>query len=1489
MNWLRKNFQNSSSSPAQFWPQAAGLALLAILYWAMLRLGLLVVAPPGNIASISPASGLALAVLLLAPKRQWPSILGVIFLVSLAVDWSGGISLPGSIGYGALDALEALLAAWLLIRFCGPKITFRRIRDISVLLGVVLLANGLTSLLAAGISWLAFGAPVGSTWAVWWISDGLGMLLVAPLIVTWATGQNIRRFNTPRRMVESVLFFTLLTAFSWLLFGKFTVAENPVLRNYMLFPFLIWLAFRYSPRAMTGALSIVAIIAIWNTLQGNGIFAFTNQDILQHLLSVQSMLITLSVTGLYLSVVVTERRQADLELRESQAKFQYEFDHSPTGRSTTLLSGEMNPNPAFCAMLGFSLQEMQHRNWQELTHPEDVALNLEVNRQLLSAEKEAVRFTKRFIHKDGSIVWADVASTLRRDLQGQPLYFMTTFLDITARKQAEAALQKSEAQLRLILDATPFPIALVDLQDDKIEFWSHSALALFGHTAPTSAEWYALAYPDPDYRQAVVARWKPILETARLSGQPVNSGEYRVTCRDGSVRICELYATFLAEMLVVTFNDVTERKLAEEAVKDSETRLRLLIEHGQDNISLLSADGILLWESPSVDRMLGYAPDQFIGRNMFEMIHPDDVAWLQDTFTRLVQIPGKTQKGIFRLLHADGSWHWVECSASNLLNQPAVQALVVNYHDITERKQADEALRNSEELWHSLVNASPDYIALHDSEGRYLFLNHYAEGFTEKEVIGTSLYQYLLPESVEEYRANIEKALSTWCTQQFEYAGVGDNDAPRVYEEYLVPFHGKDQQDLLMIIARDITERKQAEKLQDAIYRIAQAADQAETLDALYPAIHAIIREVMVADNFYIALYDEAADLLSFPYSQDEIDPDLPPQKPGRGLTEYVLRTGKSLLCDETLFESLQQRGELELVGVSSPIWLGVPLAIGGRTFGVIAVQDYRNPQSYGPAEQRMLEFVSSQAASAIHRKQDDEQIRKLGQHYQALIEKAPDGIVLLYADGSFKYVSPSARKLFGFSGSEMITGNPVTFMHPDDLSQVLPELARLLQEPSYIPILQYRFADKNGNWRWVESTFSNLLAEPSVESIVINFRDITERRQAEARLKDSEQRFRDIAENAQEWIWEVDAQGKITYASPVIEKILGYSPQEVLQKYFYDLFAPQEKEALKAATLAAFAAGQPFQNFINLNLHKDGRSVWISTSGFPMLDGQGHLLGYRGVDTDITELKRTEELLRDYSLRLEQRVEERTQALRQAQEELVRQEKLAVLGQLAGGVGHELRNPLAVITNAVYFLKMIQPEAQEKVRQYLNIIEKETRNSGKIIADLLDFAHTRPAQPRSVPVEELVRSALEQVQVPADVQRTLDLPADLPLLFVDPAQVEQVLGNLLTNACQAMIHGGQLSIRACSDRSLIAAHGSLPAGSWVRISVQDTGTGISPADMEKIFEPLFTTRAKGIGLGLAVGRKLAEANGGRIEVESQPGQGSTFTLVLPVVTPPAG
>ena len=229
---------------------------------------------------------------------------------------------------------------------------------------------------------------------------------------------------------------------------------------------------------------------------------------------------------------------------------------------------------------------------------------------------------------------------------------------------------------------------------------------------------------------------------------------------------------------------------------------------------------------------------------------------------------------------------------------------------------------------------------------------------------------------------------------------------------------------------------------------------------------------------------------------------------------------------------------------------------------------------------------------------------------------------------------------------------------------------------------------------------------------------------------------------------------------------------------------------------------------------------------------------------------------------------------LHEVQEALVLREKLAILGQLAGGVGHELRNPLGVMTNAIYYLSVKLKDAPDNVKEYLGILRTQVGLSEKIVGDLLDFARVKQPKTEAVLVPKLVQEQLERVGPLDSISVECDFPHDLPAVCVDRVQMGQVVLNLISNAVQAMEGGSaKLTIRA-----------RVKGNSCVALDVIDTGIGMTPEQLAKMFDPLYTTKARGIGLGLSVSRSLAQANGGEISAISQPGAGSTVTVSFPSV-----
>lgn len=251
----------------------------------------------------------------------------------------------------------------------------------------------------------------------------------------------------------------------------------------------------------------------------------------------------------------------------------------------------------------------------------------------------------------------------------------------------------------------------------------------------------------------------------------------------------------------------------------------------------------------------------------------------------------------------------------------------------------------------------------------------------------------------------------------------------------------------------------------------------------------------------------------------------------------------------------------------------------------------------------------------------------------------------------------------------------------------------------------------------------------------------------------------------------------------------------------------------------------------------------------------------------------------------LEQRVAERTTELRGAldrlhlaQQEVVRTEKLAFLGQLAGGVGHELRNPLGVMTNAVHYLGLVLQNAPATVVEYLGILRTQIGLAERIVGDLLDSARVKSPQREAVAARDLFAEQLKRIAIHPGITVRVDVPPDAPPLFVDRVQLGQVVLNLISNGAQAIGESrGTLTLRAGVDGNRMAV-----------LEVQDTGSGIAPENLEHIFEPLFTTKARGLGLGLSVARSLVTANGGEISVESERGHGSTFTVRVPIAGAPA-
>lgn len=384
-------------------------------------------------------------------------------------------------------------------------------------------------------------------------------------------------------------------------------------------------------------------------------------------------------------------------------------------------------------------------------------------------------------------------------------------------------------------------------------------------------------------------------------------------------------------------------------------------------------------------------------------------------------------------------------------------------------------------------------------------------------------------------------------------------------------------------------------------------------------------------------------------------------------------------------------------------------------------------------------------------------------------------------------------------------------------------------------------------------------------------FRDNTVRRRNEVALREAERQKRAVLDNIPDMAWLKDEEGRFVLVNqPFVEAAGKKSMEEVIGLTDLDLWPRELAERYRSDDAHVMKSGlqkRVEEPFVGAN----GRSHWIETIKTSIVGDRGEIIGTTGIARDITERRLAEEALRITNDELERRVLERTVELAQAQENLVRKERLAVLGQLAGGVAHQIRNPLAAIMNATYVLKRhLSPEQHPNVDDAIRIIHDEVRHANVIITGLLDYARVRTPDRHPTSIVDLVERVLAADWMPSNVTVEREIDRDIPLVEVDADQLHGALFNVVRNAVEAMPDGGTLRVELRQDDGAIL------------VAVNDSGPGISAQVRAHLFEPLHSTKPMGIGLGLVTARTFVEAHGGRICAVAAP-QGARFEIRLPL------
>ena len=371
----------------------------------------------------------------------------------------------------------------------------------------------------------------------------------------------------------------------------------------------------------------------------------------------------------------------------------------------------------------------------------------------------------------------------------------------------------------------------------------------------------------------------------------------------------------------------------------------------------------------------------------------------------------------------------------------------------------------------------------------------------------------------------------------------------------------------------------------------------------------------------------------------------------------------------------------------------------------------------------------------------------------------------------------------------------------------------------------------------------------------------LAENKRTEEALREKEAHYRLLMENVSDVVWKVDGNYCLTYISPVDERIRGYKAEEMLGRHVFDFFdeegiASLTKIATKRQELELHGVPIGTMTFEARHRCKDGRWLWAEVSSTPERDAHGTIIGYYGTTREITERKEHEK-------------------------ELLRIEKLESLGVLAGGIAHDFNNILTGITGNISFAKIFLDDTHKSFKP-LAEAEKASERAGNLARQLLTFARGGDPVKKVVSIQHLLNETISLALSGSNVMGAMALSDSIHSIEADEGQLNQVFHNIIINAKQAMPGGGTLTVSAQNKTLDNLNSMALPGGSYVRISFTDQGCGISEADQKRIFDPYFTTKSSGNGLGLSLSHSIINRHGGHISVKSETGEGSTFVIHLP-------
>lgn len=807
-----------------------------------------------------------------------------------------------------------------------------------------------------------------------------------------------------------------------------------------------------------------------------------------------------------------------------------------------------------------------------------------------------------------------------------------------------------------------------------------------------------------------------------------------------------------------------------------------------------------------------------------------------------------------------------------------------------ERERVERELRNSEEKFRVISEQALMGIAiLQDNTVKY-------SNSAARELFETDPDQ--APSMlVEKIKPLLHPEDPAWMIQQRWKTQTGDDSADQHYEFRLncpsgrtkwvevylrtLPFEGHPADFVTLI---DITRRKRGEAVQTALLRISEATNLTTSLDDLFRTIHKTLGTLIDTTNFCVALYDPENNGYTLPYCANEFGgTEGSSRRLTEGLTDYVRRTGKPLLANKKVHRELHRRGEVVMIDPPPQVWLGAPLKTSEGVLGVVAVQSYTDPNLYDEDDLDLLSFVSGYISMAVHRRLSEQAVRNSEQRLRSIFEASHSVSCMLtdVAGGESRILelNAGAERMFGYSRDEIV-GKPLAILHQAENVPKFAEWQTAMRQGKDGFSDELVLIRKSGERFPALHVISPLFDSKDVmHNLLCVTIDITDRKQAEQALQESEERFRAIYEQAAVGVGLLDLDGRWLRVNQKLCDTLGYDTRELRCMTYRDITHPDDQSTSPPLIEGLLRNEIPTYSVEKRYVRKDGSGIWVKETGTTARDTNGAPMYIISIIEDITERKNADDMVTRY-----------TDQLLKANQKL--EAKQAELEEFIYTVSHDLRSPVVSISGFTGLIRERLADGMDsKTSSYLERVRANTDVMENLIGELLELSRIGciDEEQTTIDFEQLVTEVFESLSVSAMAKNVrLVRASPLPKVRGWCKRVRQLLTNLVDNAIKYMPdQHNQAVVEIGWTHSNPGADGHEQGVFFVR----DNGAGIPQQFHQRIFGMFQRAdcskhRADGSGVGLSIVKRIVEKQGGTIWLDSQVGSGATFYFTLPLETP---